>query len=152
MTEVGSAAVARSLQAAAHAQPTTLSVEREAVQFIPTIDLSPFLTDGNETVRQKTADALRKACIDVGFFYLIGHDLPAGELDEAIVQSHRFFSLPLATKLKYRAAGMGENGFVQVGGLAGQAAATADLKERFIMARATSRGDGASHWPDKVKR
>src|SRR5262249_24955010 len=90
----------------------------------------------------------RKACIDVGFFYLTGHHLPAGELDEAIAQSHRFFSLPLATKLQYRAAGTGQTGFVQVGGLAGQSASNVDLKERYIMSRSTSRGDGISHWPD----
>jgi isopenicillin N synthase-like dioxygenase len=135
------------LQAVARAQPT-LSVEREAVQVIPTIDLSPFLSDGDEIARKQTADALRKACIDVGFFYLVGHHLPAGELDEAIAQAHRFFSLPLTTKLSYRATKAGENGFVQVGGLAGQSASAADLKERYIMARATSRGDGLSHWPE----
>jgi isopenicillin N synthase-like dioxygenase len=146
MTELGAAGKTGSRQAttAAHQTP---HVKREAVQIIPTIDLSPFLTNGNEIARQKTADALRKGCIDVGFFYLIGHDLPEGELNEAILQAHRFFSLPLAKKLQYRATGKGENGFVQVGGLAGQAASTADLKERLIMARATSRGDQTAHWP-----
>ena len=113
MTEIGAAAVTGTVQAAAHTHPTWL-VKREAVQVIPTIDLSPFLTDGNEIAREKTAEALRKACIDVGFFYLTGHDLPERELDEAIVEAHRFFALPLATKLQYRATGMGENGFVQV--------------------------------------
>jgi isopenicillin N synthase-like dioxygenase len=124
------------------------SVEREAVQTIPTIDLSPFLRDSTDSARHQTAERLRKACIDVGFFYLTGHQLPAGELDETVAQAHRFFALPTATKLRYRSTEAGGTGFVQVGGLAGQSTA-ADVKERFIMARGTSRSDG-SHWPDET--
>jgi isopenicillin N synthase-like dioxygenase len=143
----GGAIMTRTLQSVAHA--LSPSVEREAVQTIPTIDLSCFLRDSTTSVRQQTAERLRKACIDVGFFYLTGHQLPAGELDEMVVQARRFFALPTATKLRYRSTEVGGNGFVQVGGLAGQSATAADVKERFIMARATSRGDG-SHWPDET--
>jgi isopenicillin N synthase-like dioxygenase len=128
---------------------------REAVQTIPVIDISPCVADPDAASSQRVANELRKACIDVGFFYLSGHGLPAGELDEAIAWSHRFFDLPLDVKMRFRATGPGQAGFVRVGGINPNedTAKAADLKERFVLARelgATSDHIGAesqSRWP-----
>lgn len=125
---------------------------RQAVKALPVIDISPFMSAGSTSHKETVAQDLRKACIDVGFFYLIGHGLPAGELDEAVAATLRFFQLPLEAKLKYRATRVGGTGFVRVGGLNPDRAAeeAADIKERFIVMRGTSVStDDAACWPDE---
>jgi isopenicillin N synthase-like dioxygenase len=133
------------------------SRERKPVQHIPVIDISPFVSASETAARTKVAEALRMACIDVGFFYLSGHSIPSGELDEAISWGHRFFDLPLETKMRFRSTAPAETGFVRVGGINPEANAdkAADLKERFVLARelgasVSSNGVGAgalSRWP-----
>src|SRR5688572_10853420 len=70
-------------------------IERDAPERIPGGDLSPFVEGGDRAGRERVAGELRKACIDVGFFYLTGHGIPAAELDQAVAWGHRFFELPL---------------------------------------------------------
>ena len=128
------------------------SEKREAIKEIPVIDISPFLC-GDDTSKADTAEALRKACIDVGFFYLTGHGFPAGELDRAVEHAHRFFELPLDVKMRYRSEKSGGTGFVRIGGLNPDATAeeSADIKERFIMVRKTSNAaDADSCWPEET--
>jgi isopenicillin N synthase-like dioxygenase len=110
---------------------------REAVKSIATIDISPFVSDGGVAERKKTAQQLRKACIDVGFFYLSGHGIPADELEQAIAWARKFFELPLDVKLRYRSTEPAEAGFVRIGGInpGANVERTADLKERFVLAR-----------------
>ena len=129
----------------------------ESVKSIPVIDISYsyFVKNREAAAQRKIADELRKACIDVGFFYISGHGIPSDELDEAIDWSHRFFELPLDVKMQFVAAGPGQAGFVRVGGINPQANPNADLKERFVLARelssgAASNGVGSgalSRWP-----
>src|SRR5262249_54767298 len=115
------------------------------------IDISPFLANGAIGGKPDVAKALRKACIDVGFFYLSGHGLPPGELDRAAAYALRFFELPLDVKMKFQARRVGGTGFVRVGGLEPDPKAdeTADMKERFIMVRNTSTDAAGqdSCWP-----
>ncbi|PWT91855.1 MAG: hypothetical protein C5B56_03205 [Proteobacteria bacterium] len=130
--------------------PDQISPRREAVKEIPVIDISPFLPNGDAGRKPDVARALRKACIDVGFFYLSGHGLPPGELDRAATYALRFFELPLDVKMKFQARKVGGTGFVRVGGLEPDPKAdeTADMKERFIMVRNTSADTaGESCWP-----
>ena len=65
---------------------------------LPIIDLSR-LQHVDPAVSQEEAQALRTACIDVGFFYLVGHDVPAATLASVFNQSRRFFSLSLEDKM-----------------------------------------------------
>lgn len=127
---------------------------REAVKEIPGIDISPFMPGGDAGNKASVAKDLRKACIDVGFFYLTGHGLPANELGQAVAQALRFFELPLDTKMRYQSKKVGGAGFVRIGGLNPDAAAStsADVKERFIMVRGTSaKGlQEDSCWPDET--
>jgi len=128
---------------------------REAVRTIPIIDISSCMADPFAASSRGVADELRKACVDVGFFYLVGHGFSSDELQEAIAWSHRFFALPLDVKMRFRAMGPGQAGFVRVGGINPDedSAKAADLKERFVLARelgATSDNIGAesqSRWP-----
>jgi len=50
--------------------------------------------------KARTASHLRKACIDVGFFYVINHGVDVKLLDEVFEQSKRFFALPIEEKMK----------------------------------------------------
>ena len=111
--------------------------EREAVQCLPTIDMSPFLSGGDVEARKRVAAQLRSACINVGFFYLSGHGISKEELDTCEAFAHRFFQLPLDVKMQFRATAPADAGFVRVGGVdpSAKKSSAPDLKERFVMVR-----------------
>ena len=46
------------------------------------------------------APALRKACTDVGFFYLVNHGIPDAVIRRAYQAMQRYFALPAAEKMK----------------------------------------------------
>ncbi|KAL3689724.1 hypothetical protein R1sor_016033 [Riccia sorocarpa] len=52
--------------------------------------------------KAELAKAVRRACIDVGFFYLINHGIDQKLMDEVLVQSKRFFDLPTEEKMKVK--------------------------------------------------
>lgn len=134
-------------------------VRRKALDRLPIVDISPFMSDGGDAARQaNVAREIRDACVNIGFFYLTGHGIAEAELDELNDLGLRFFALPLEQKMTAHA---GKNrqgqGFMQVGGVNPEANRdkTADLKERFIMTREVEPGEpvegrysaGASQWP-----
>ncbi len=49
-------------------------------------------------IRKQIAPALRKACTDVGFFYLVNHGIPDAVIRRAYQAMQRFFALPAAEK------------------------------------------------------
>ena len=134
-------------------------IERDALERIPVIDISPFMQDSGLAARQRVGRELRKVCIDVGFFYLTGHGILASELDEAIAWGHRFFELPIEEKMALHTKGTGAPGFMRVGGIDPETNPdkAADLKERFIMSRELFpdepaegwRAAGLSQWPSE---
>lgn len=134
-------------------------IERHAIARIPVIDIGPFMQESSAAARFSVGREIRKACIDVGFFYLKGHGIPAAELDEAIKWGHRFFELPLETKMTLHTKGTGAPGFMRIGGIDPDANPdkAADLKERFIMSRELFpdepaegwRAAGLSQWPSE---
>jgi isopenicillin N synthase-like dioxygenase len=126
--------------------------QREAIREIPVIDISPFQPGGDTSRKAPVAALLRKACIDVGFFYLSGHGFPRGDLDRAITLAHHFFELPLDVKMRYLSQKSGGTGFVRIGGItpSTDAEQSADIKERFIMVRKTSTiAEEDSCWPSE---
>ncbi|GMQ04803.1 hypothetical protein CsSME_00050105 [Camellia sinensis var. sinensis] len=50
--------------------------------------------------RISTANSIRQACIECGFFYLINHGVEQELLKQVFDESKRFFSLPLEEKMK----------------------------------------------------
>jgi isopenicillin N synthase-like dioxygenase len=73
---------------------------------LPVIDVSSFVTVGD---RSRTAEAIRDACRQAGFFYIVGHgvdDALQGRLESL---SRQFFAEPLEKKLAIR---------MELGGLA----------------------------------
>lgn len=61
---------------------------------LPVLDFREF-----DTARDAFLEKLRKAARETGFFYLIGHGIDIGFLDDLFAQSRRFFDLPEADKL-----------------------------------------------------
>ncbi|KAG6572750.1 gibberellin 2-beta-dioxygenase [Phytophthora cinnamomi] len=48
----------------------------------------------------EAAEQLRRACTDVGFFYLVRHGIPAELLAQVYAEMRAFFGQPLAKKRK----------------------------------------------------
>ncbi|CAN1195506.1 2-oxoglutarate-Fe(II) type oxidoreductase hxnY [Linum perenne] len=64
-----------------------------SVAKLPIVDLS-------SPDRLSTADSIRKACIDYGFFYLSNHGVEEELIRRVFEESRKFFSLPLDEKSK----------------------------------------------------
>ncbi|XWS49131.1 hypothetical protein CRYUN_Cryun13aG0137300 [Craigia yunnanensis] len=61
---------------------------------LPVIDLS-------SEDRISTANSIRQACLDLGFFYLVSHGVEEELLKKVFEQSKKFFSLPVEEKIKF---------------------------------------------------
>ena len=62
---------------------------------VPRIDLGNF-----ETRKHEIADQLWNASTEIGFFQLVNHGIPQGQIDEAFEMTARFFDLPHEVKAK----------------------------------------------------
>ena len=63
---------------------------------LPVIDVGPLVGDAAAAARAAVAEQIQLACRERGFFYVTGHCLPAGLLDELAQASAEFFALPAA--------------------------------------------------------
>ena len=73
-----------------------MSVAVEA-ETLPTLDLRRF--NGHASERSRFLEDLRKAARSVGFFYLVGHGIEDGLIQDVLKVSRRFFALPEKDKL-----------------------------------------------------
>ncbi len=64
---------------------------------LPVLDFSRF--DAGPAERAAFLEDLRAAARDFGFFYLVGHGIPAALEADVVAASRRFFALPQADKL-----------------------------------------------------
>jgi isopenicillin N synthase-like dioxygenase len=64
---------------------------------IPVIDFAPMLTDRHPDQARVVAD-IGDACINVGFFYLANHGVPATLRAKAFAAATRFFDQPIGVK------------------------------------------------------
>lgn len=69
-------------------------------QNIPIINISPFLESCNEFERISVAKSVRDACIDFGFFYVVGHGIPQDQIIEIRQIAKEFFECSMEEKLK----------------------------------------------------
>ena len=67
---------------------------------LPVIDVGPLAGRAPAAARAGVAGQIQAACRGRGFFYLTGHDVPAGLVDQLADASAEFFALPLADKLE----------------------------------------------------
>ncbi|TVY37181.1 2-oxoglutarate-dependent dioxygenase [Lachnellula occidentalis] len=76
--------------------PTSISTrdsEMLASKLVPTIDISPFLLDPTSPLIGKIIGTARKACIETGFFQIIGHGISEQLQSELFEASKQFFAL-----------------------------------------------------------
>lgn len=66
---------------------------------LPIIDISPLYSDNKEDLH-RVAHAIDNACRTSGFFYITGHGIPAGRVDELTRMAKNFFGRPLEEKNK----------------------------------------------------
>ena len=67
---------------------------------LPVIDVGPLTGAAPAAARAAVAEQIQLACRERGFFYLTGHGVPAGLLDQLADASAEFFALPAADKLE----------------------------------------------------
>ena len=96
---------------------------------LPVIDVGPLIGPASAVARAGVARQIQAACRARGFFYVTGHGLPAGLLDQLADASAEFFALPLADKLEIamERGGRAWRGFFPVG--AELTSGRPDLKE-----------------------
>ncbi|KAK5257354.1 hypothetical protein BJ546DRAFT_976279 [Cryomyces antarcticus] len=57
----------------------------------PVIDISPFTNNGTAPHRERCAKEIASACSDHGFFYVVGHGIPASITDHVLGLARCFF-------------------------------------------------------------
>jgi isopenicillin N synthase-like dioxygenase len=103
---------------------------------VPLIDLSPFY-EGTQFERAELAQTVDRACREIGFLAVTGHQIPPDVVGRAFSQSLAFFDRPDTQK---RACLAADGGFLGYSALGDQALAYSlddetppDLFERFSM-------------------
>lgn len=76
-----------------------VSLEHQQVK-VPVIDISSFL-NGDKDSRINVAKQIGNACVDVGFFIIIGHGVDDLIIQNAWNSTHDFFDLPEDEKKEY---------------------------------------------------
>ena len=71
------------------------------VETIPVIDLGPYLS-GSPSAIYRTAEELRFALTEIGFYIIFNHGVPSEEIRTAFRQAARFHALPLEKKLEVK--------------------------------------------------
>jgi isopenicillin N synthase-like dioxygenase len=66
---------------------------------LPVVDVSRLVGGSGPPVRE-VAREIERACRDSGFFYVLGHGVPAGLVSRLDAASRDFFRLPLADKME----------------------------------------------------
>jgi isopenicillin N synthase-like dioxygenase len=96
---------------------------------LPVIDVGPLVGGGPAAAQADVAGQIQVACRERGFFYVAGHGVPTGLLDELAGASAEFFALPLADKMEIamERGGRAWRGFFPVG--AELTSGRPDLKE-----------------------
>lgn len=125
---------------------------------IPVIDVAPLL-GGTPDGARDVADALGRACREVGFFYIRGHGVPPDLRKRVFDTAAAFFAAPAEIRDAAAFSGPGSNrGYIRLGGEALDPSRPADVKEAFniglelaaddpeLLARAPFRS--ANLWPE----
>ena len=69
--------------------------------YIPTINISSLLkSDFNTLASKNTLRKIEKACVDIGFFQVIGHGIDIKKINNVCKIGNRFFNSTNANKNK----------------------------------------------------
>lgn len=73
---------------------------------VPVIDIAPFV-HGDTCARDAVVAAVKRACEQVGFFVITGHEIPDARIRDAFTEGRSFFRRPLDEKLRIKRPGPG---------------------------------------------
>ena len=105
--------------------------EAAEARKLPIIDVSGL--HGGAIDRRAVAQELRLACSNTGFFYVTGHGVPTGQIDQVVQQSREFFGLPMEEKLALSMTQSAcRHGYEPLKAQTLEAGAPPDLKEGFL--------------------
>jgi isopenicillin N synthase-like dioxygenase len=100
---------------------------------IPIVDFAPMLGD-DRAGQAGVAKAIRNACTNVGFFYLVNHGVPTETSDHVFGAARRFFDLPARAKADIHISKSAHvRCYAAIGGESFDSG-VGDLKESFDMA------------------
>lgn len=98
---------------------------------VPVIAVTGFAQAAHDD-KSRVAQQIRHACEETGFFYLAGHGIARREVEGIFAAARRFFSLPLAERMKVRLTVGHNRGYQPLGSrLYGAQADAPDLNESF---------------------
>lgn len=126
---------------------------------LPVIDLTGSRS-GDAAALHDCAAQIAAACREHGFFYVRGHGIAQGLIDDTFALSRRFFALPEDVKTRWHIDRSGiQRGFDPVGWQVLDPGKPADLKESFYLGvdrgpddalvRAGTPQQGPNQWPDE---
>lgn len=101
---------------------------------IPEIDISAYLNGDPEGTR-RVSEEINRACVEIGFFTVVGHGVDQAQIDKTYEMASAFFRLPVEEKLKIKQPAPSiSRGYTPMRGesLGGMGSA-ADLKEMIDM-------------------
>ncbi|KQJ97525.1 hypothetical protein BRADI_3g31570v3 [Brachypodium distachyon] len=112
---------------------------------LPVVDLA-------STNLRASAESIRKACVESGFFYVSNHGIDDGLLERVFAESKKFFELPLEEKMALQ-RNSGHRGYTPpyAEKLDASSKFEGDLKESFYIG-ATGNGNlqnDANQWPSE---
>lgn len=99
---------------------------------IPTVDISPYLTDPDSPAGHAIITEVANACRTSGFFQLTGHGISPSLQQKVFAGSKKLFALPPPEKEKIKSV-VGGRGYEILGGQTLQYGAKPDLKEGFFV-------------------
>jgi isopenicillin N synthase-like dioxygenase len=108
-------------------------VRRVPVEKIPVVNLAPFW-GGGRSAKEACADALDRACREVGFFYISNHGVAASQIEALEREARRFFALADEAKMAidFRKSEIYGRGYMPLGEhLIPGTAQAGDLHEAF---------------------
>jgi isopenicillin N synthase-like dioxygenase len=111
---------------------TSLTADRLDQSALPIIDISGLRGDASD--RRSVTAQLRKASLDTGFFYVVGHGVPATLIEQVFAEAKRFFDRPMDEKLRIKATDLRcLHGYEPLRAQTLEPGSPPDLKEGFLM-------------------
>jgi isopenicillin N synthase-like dioxygenase len=110
-----------------------MTVDKPDSFVIPTIDIGPYLADPSSPEALKIVGQVRDACMNTGFFSLVGHGISKELQEQMFSASKTFFALPLEDKKKCVAPPLLNRGYELIGNQALQEGTLPDLKEGYYV-------------------
>ncbi len=136
-----------------------MSLDTQPAAALPVVDIAG-LDSPDPAARAAVGAAIRAACLDKGFMYVVGHGVDAGLRAQVLDRAAAFFALPEAEKMAVSMALSPCNrGYEPIRGQTLEAGAPPDLKESFYTGEDLPPDDprvvagkfnhGPNQWPDR---